>query len=44
MAALSDALLIVAMLAYLVAMICYAAVYAFGDRGDGLDQQHEPAA
>ena len=33
MAALSDALLVVAMLGYLVAMICYAAVYAFGDRG-----------
>ncbi|MEV4533116.1 c-type cytochrome biogenesis protein CcsB [Asanoa sp. NPDC049518] len=33
MAAFSDALLVVAMLGYLVAMICYAAVYAFGDRG-----------
>ncbi len=33
MAALSDALLVVAMLGYLVAMICYAAVYAFGDKG-----------
>jgi cytochrome c-type biogenesis protein CcsB len=33
MAALSDALLVVAMLGYLVAMICYAAVYAFGERG-----------
>ncbi|GIF65350.1 c-type cytochrome biogenesis protein CcsB [Asanoa ishikariensis] len=33
MAALSDTLLVVAMLSYLVAMICYAAVYAFGDRG-----------
>ena len=33
MAALSDQLLVVAMLGYLVAMICYAAVYAFGDKG-----------
>ncbi|GIF53271.1 cytochrome c-type biogenesis protein CcsB [Asanoa ferruginea] len=33
MAALSDALLVVAMLGYLAAMIGYAAVYAFGDKG-----------
>jgi cytochrome c-type biogenesis protein CcsB len=33
MAALSDQMLVVAMLAYLVAMMCYAAEWAFGDRG-----------
>ncbi len=33
MAALSDQLLVAAILAYLVAMMCYAAEYAFGDRG-----------
>jgi len=33
MAALSDQLLVVAMLGYLVAMICSAAVYAFGSKG-----------
>jgi cytochrome c-type biogenesis protein CcsB len=32
-AALSDQLLVAAILAYLVAMMCYAAEYAFGDRG-----------
>jgi cytochrome c-type biogenesis protein CcsB len=32
-AALSDQLLVGAILAYLVAMMCYAAEYAFGDRG-----------
>jgi cytochrome c-type biogenesis protein CcsB len=33
MAALSDQMLVVAMLTYLVAMMCYAAEWAFGDRG-----------
>jgi cytochrome c-type biogenesis protein CcsB len=33
MAALSDQLLVVAILGYLVAMMCHAAEYAFGDRG-----------
>jgi cytochrome c-type biogenesis protein CcsB len=33
MAALSDQLLVVAILAYLMAMVCHAAEYAFGQRG-----------
>jgi cytochrome c-type biogenesis protein CcsB len=33
MAAFSDQLLVVAILAYLVAMVCHAAEYAFGNRG-----------
>jgi cytochrome c-type biogenesis protein CcsB len=33
MAAISDLLLVASILAYLTAMICYAAQYAFGDRG-----------
>jgi cytochrome c-type biogenesis protein CcsB len=33
MSAISDTLLVVTVLAYLTAMICYAAQYAFGDRG-----------
>ena len=35
MAELSDQLLVVTMLAYLAAMLCYAAEYAFGARGRG---------
>jgi cytochrome c-type biogenesis protein CcsB len=33
MAALSDQLLVVAIMAYLIAMVCHAAEYAFGSRG-----------